>query len=394
MSITEETKLKKAHIALMRHPETALYSGVIMMGKNEIVDDVPTACTNGFDTKYGRQFVASLTDAELRALVLHENLHIALKQISRFKKEFKENPQLVNMSADYIVNDIIVNLQDKTHCKLPDGGLYDEKYHNWSLREVYNDLKKEQEDNPTGFSAKLDGVLDEHDFDNAQEMSADEVEQLSKDIDKALRQGGILAGKLGSKVPRNIDELLQPQVDWREVLREFIMNQTRGSDEYTWRRYNKRLMANDIYLPSLIDETVGEMIVAIDTSGSIQGRQLQAFASELVSICDTACPEKIRVLWWDTEVHGEQTFTPENYHQIESLLKPQGGGGTNANCVAKYIAKQNIDAEAIIVFTDGYFDTPKWNIATPTLWLVTETENYIPSNGQVVKQNIEEYENE
>ena len=153
-------------------------------------------------------------------------------------------------------------------------------------------------------------------------------------------------------------------------------------------------MANDIYLPSLIDETVGEMIVAIDTSGSIQGRQLQAFASELVSICDTACPEKIRVLWWDTEVHGEQTFTPENYHLIESLLKPQGGGGTNANCVAKYIAKQNIEAEAIIVFTDGYFDTPKWNIATPTLWLVTETENYIPSNGQVVKQNIEEYENE
>jgi predicted metal-dependent peptidase len=93
-------------------------------------------------------------------------------------------------------------------------------------------------------------------------------------------------------------------------------------------------------------------------------------------------------------VHGEQTFTPENYHLIESLLKPQGGGGTNANCVAKYIAKQNIEAEAIIVFTDGYFDTPKWNIATPTLWLVTETENYIPSNGQVVKQNIEEYENE
>jgi len=391
MSITEETRLKKAHIALMRHPETALYSGVIMMGENKIVDDCPTACTNGFDTKYGREFVKSLTDEELRALVLHENLHIALKQISRFKNEYKDDPQLVNMSADYIVNDIIVNLNDKTHCRLPQGGLYDEKYHNWSLREVYNDLKQERENNPTGFSAKSDGVLDEHDFDNAQEMTTQEVEQLSKDIDRALRQGGILAGKLGSKVPRNIEDLLIGKVDWRDVLREFINNQTRGSDEYTWRRYNKRLMANDIYLPSLMNETVGELVIAIDTSGSIGNRELSAFASELVSICDVSCPEKIRVLWWDTEVHGEQLFTAENYHQIDSLLKPQGGGGTNANCVAKYIAKQNIEAEAIIVFTDGYFDTPKWNISTPTLWLVTDTESHVPPNGQVVKQNLEEY---
>jgi predicted metal-dependent peptidase len=391
MSITEETRLKKAHIALMRHPETALYSGVIMMGENKIVDDCPTACTNGFDTKYGREFVKSLTDEELRALVLHENLHIALKQISRFKNEYKDDPQLVNMSADYIVNDIIVNLNDKTHCRLPQGGLYDEKYHNWSLREVYNDLKQEREDNPTGFSAKSDGVLDEHDFDNAQEMTTQEVEQLSKDIDRALRQGGILAGKLGSKVPRNIEDLLIGKVDWKDVLREFINNQTRGSDEYTWRRYNKRLMANDIYLPSLMNETVGELVIAIDTSGSIGNRELSAFASELVSICDVSCPEKIRVLWWDTEVHGEQLFTAENYQQIDSLLKPQGGGGTNANCVAKYIAKQNIEAEAIIVFTDGYFDTPKWNISTPTLWLVTDTESHVPPNGQVVKQNLEEY---
>jgi predicted metal-dependent peptidase len=391
MSITEETRLKKAHIALMRHPETALYSGVIMMGENKIVDDCPTACTNGFDTKYGREFVKSLTDEELRALVLHENLHIALKQISRFKNEYKDDPQLVNMSADYIVNDIIVNLNDKTHCRLPQGGLYDEKYHNWSLREVYNDLKQERENNPTGFSAKSDGVLDEHDFDNAQEMTTQEVEQLSKDIDRALRQGGILAGKLGSKVPRNIEDLLIGKVDWKDVLREFINNQTRGSDEYTWRRYNKRLMANDIYLPSLMNETVGELVIAIDTSGSIGNRELSAFASELVSICDVSCPEKIRVLWWDTEVHGEQLFTAENYQQIDSLLKPQGGGGTNANCVAKYIAKQNIEAEAIIVFTDGYFDTPKWNISTPTLWLVTDTESHVPPNGQVVKQNLEEY---
>jgi hypothetical protein len=31
-----ETRIKKAHIRLMKHPETALYSGVMMIGKSEV----------------------------------------------------------------------------------------------------------------------------------------------------------------------------------------------------------------------------------------------------------------------------------------------------------------------------------------------------------------------
>ena len=89
--MNQDTRLKKAHLHLMRHPETAMYSGIIMMGTSEVIDDCPTAYTDGVNKKYGRKFIATLNDAELRALILHENLHVALKHVGRFKKQMKEN---------------------------------------------------------------------------------------------------------------------------------------------------------------------------------------------------------------------------------------------------------------------------------------------------------------
>ena len=389
MAITQETRLKKAHIALMKHRETALYSGVMLMGKNAVIEDNVTAYTNGVDKKYGREFMSKLTDPELRGLILHENLHVALKHIPRFKKEFKDNPQAINVATDYAVNDVIMNLSDRDLCKLPEGGLYDAKYHNWSVREIYEDLKKQQKENKdSGKGESLGKTLDEHGFEDAQNMTDEEAKEMSGKIDKALREGGILAGRMGAKIPRVIGDMLEPKVNWREVLREFVSSATKGSDEYTWRKFNKRQMANDIYLPSMENESIGELVVAIDTSGSINSEVLTEFASELTSICSVSSPSKVRVLWWDTDVHGEQVFMPEHYDNIKELLKPQGGGGTTVSCVSEYLNKSRVEAEAIIVFTDGYVeDDITWNLKCPTLWLVTQNNNFVAPSGKVVKKD-------
>ena len=384
----QETRLKKAHISLMKHPETALYSGVMLMGKSSVEDEKFTAYTDGVNKRYSREFISKLSDAELRGLVLHENLHVALKHIQRFKKEFKAEPMLINASADYVVNDIILNLNDRSFLTLPEDRLYDAKYRNWSVREVYEDLKKQRQDNNTPQGGNEYKTLDDHDFESSQNMTEAEAKELSSKIDKALREGGILAGRMGAKIPRTIQELLEPKVDWREVLREFVTSATRGSDEYTWRRFNKRLMANDIYMPSMENESVGELVVAIDTSGSIGGQELTEFASELASICSVCTPSKVRVLWWDTEVHGEQVFSPEDYNNLKDILKPQGGGGTMATCVSDYINAKKINPEAVIVFTDGYLESViKWVISAPTLWLVTQAKDFTPPSGKVVKKD-------
>ena len=391
--MTPETRLKKAHIALMKHKDTALYSGIILMGTSKVVDNCPTAYTDGVNKRYGRKFVEELSEPELQALVLHENLHVALNHIGRFRQKFEEDPQLMNVCADYVVNDIIVSIGDTNFLKLPEGGLYDRKYHNWSVNEVYKDLKKKKDEEkkdeqslPTGLGktqAETGDVgvgdlkpLDEHDFGASKDMTIEEKKAVAKDIDDALREGQILAGKLGGKTPRSIDELLQPKVDWKAELREFISSSIKGNDEYTWRKFNKRLMANDIYMPSMENESIGELVVAIDTSGSIGTVELTEFATELVSICNTVTPEKIRVVWWDYDVHGEQSFNVDDYGNIAHLLKPKGGGGTRLSCVSDYIVKENIDAEAVVVFTDGYLESDvRWEVTTPTLVLSTENRH-------------------
>jgi predicted metal-dependent peptidase len=141
----QETRLKKAHIALMKHKDTALYSGVVLMGTSKVIDNCPTAYTDGVNKRYGRKFMEGLSDPELTALVLHENLHVALNHMGRFKQKFEENPQLMNVAADYVVNDIIVSISanDSNFIELPECGLYEAKYHNWSVNEVYKDLKKQ-----------------------------------------------------------------------------------------------------------------------------------------------------------------------------------------------------------------------------------------------------------
>ena len=383
-----EDRLKRSHVLLMRHPETAFYSGIFMMGKSRIADDdCPTAYTDGIDKVYGREFCSNLTDAEFRGLIMHENLHVALKHMSRFKAEFKDNAQLVNAAADYVVNDIIMSFEDKTHCMLPEGGLYDAKYHNWSVNQVIRALKKQQKE---GGQPNLK-TLDDHGFGEEEKqskpMTGEEQKSLNKEVDKALREGKLLASRFSSVTPRAIDESLAPKIDWRLVLKDFVMSVTKGADEYTWRRFNKRYLADDIYLPSTENDTVGELVIAIDTSGSIGGKQLSAFASEVASICETCSPEKVRVLWWDTEIHGEQVFT-SNYQDIANLLKPEGGGGTDAQCIVDYVNKKKINAEGVIVFTDGHFwKKPVWNTDIKTLWVVTDTQSYIPNNGIVVTQD-------
>lgn len=389
MKATGQDRLKRAHVILMQHPETALYSGIMMMGESTVIEDCPTAYTDGLNKRYGKKFIEPLTDAELRGLVMHENLHVALKHMSRFKAQFKKEPQLVNACADYVVNDIIDSFEDKKHCQLPKGALLDKKYHNWSVNEVLRDLQKEQENgNPPPQS------LDEHDFSGSgpeggqpQPMTGDEQKAQDKKVDDALREGGLMASRFGSgKTPRAIGESLAPKVDWKTVLKDFVTSVTKGVDEYTWRKFNKRYLADDIYLPSTENDSVGEIVVAIDTSGSIGTSELNSFSSEVASICETCSPEKVRILWWDTEVHGEQVFT-DNYQDIAKLLKPQGGGGTDVQCVADYITDKHINAEGILVFTDGWFNKPQWNVSSKTLWLVTSTEDYLPSTGTVVKQD-------
>lgn len=73
--LTEEQRVQKAVIDIMAHEKYWAVAPILMIGNKSVCDKTPTAYTNGRDEVYGRAFVASLSDAELRFLVLHECYH-------------------------------------------------------------------------------------------------------------------------------------------------------------------------------------------------------------------------------------------------------------------------------------------------------------------------------
>lgn len=403
--LTAEERLSKAVVAIMGHPRYTALAGVLMIGEKTIEDDVPTACTNGRDVKYGRAFVDGLTDAELRGLVLHEDEgHKLHRHLEIWKWMYEIDPHLANCACDYVINIKIVddNRQDG-FAELPEGGLVDERFRGMDSAQVFNILRKEQDeqsqDDKDGDSqdneSEGDGEpssspgggsagLDEHDWEGAQSLSDEDKRELARDIDEAIRQGAMAAGKMGGTGNRDLDELLQPQIDWREVLREFIQNTCAGNDYSTYARPNRRLMSQGIIMPSGISEQVGELVIAIDTSGSVGQRELTAFLSEVKGVCDTVKPDKLRLLYWGSSVVGDEAYDMHDLDNLVKSTKPMGGGGTDVNCVTQYMTDEGIKPQACIVLTDGYLYSGWGDWTCPVLWAILDNKSAVPDEGKAV----------
>jgi predicted metal-dependent peptidase len=380
--LTAEQRVQKSHVALMNDPKYCLYSGIFMLGKTEVSDEIPTACTDGKNTYYGRKFVDKLKDSDLKGLILHENLHKAFRHTTVWKHLYKKNPQLANMACDFVIN-LMIHDSDPlgNSVTLPEGGCLDEKYRGMDAGEVFRSLKQEQEQG--GGNGKGDGSgdqesqggqgFDEHDWESADEMSEDEKQTLAREVDQALRQGALLAGKLSGNVPREISEAMEAKVNWREVLADFVNSICNDKDNSTWRRPNRRWVDQGVYMPSAIGEAVGRIVVAIDMSGSIGQAEVGQFLGELLSICNHVQPEGIDLMYWDTEVCAHEKYDRGDYEAILSSTKPTGGGGTSADCIPKYIEAHKLNPECVIVLTDGYISGwGDWK--HPVFWGMTSNQ--------------------
>lgn len=396
--LSAEQRLSKNITAIMGNPKYIALAGVLMIGDKGIKDDCPTAYTNGRDDYYGRAFVDGLSDSEFRFLILHETYHKLFKHLTTWDHLYKDDAQLANMACDYVINLMIVDENRDGFATMPKDaegnniGLLDDKYRNMDTAQVYKILKQEQEDSPDdGDQGEGEGAgLDEHDWEGAQEMDADEQRELAQEIDQAIRQGAMTAGKVGSGGNRAIDQLLQPEVNWREVLREFITETCRGTDDSTWRQPSRRHMAMGILRPSGITERVGELVIAIDTSGSIGQQELTKCLSEIKGVCDTVKPESVRILYWDTKVCSEEVYgsTGTPLEQLTQTTKPKGGGGTNVQCVPDHIQANNINAQAVIVLTDGYLGGSWGTWSTPLLWGILDNKSAKPTTGKTLHINL------
>ncbi len=418
----DRRRLKKVKISLMRNPKFALWSGILMVGKTTIEEHFPTAMTNGRDEVYGLEFIRSLNDKELAFVMLHENMHKAFRHLTTWKKLFKENPALANAACDFVGNLIIVESDpNETYVAMPrkDGkifGCLDKKYKGMNSKQVFDLLKKEyppqkcqgqkgecggdgtgdrgQGDCNGSCGGGLPQGFDEHDWGDAMDMPKEEQEELAKEIDRALRQGQIAAAKVKGNErgygDRQLEELLEPKIDWREILREFMTSSCNARDSSSWRRPNRRFLAQDIYMPTLIGESIGRVIFAVDTSGSISQHEVTVFLTECVSVCEMVHPAHVDLMYWGSTVREPiEEYEGNDIETIATSTKPKDGGGTSPSCVSEYINKHNMDAECIIILTDGYVGDDwgsEWK--SPLLWVITQNAGVEADQGKTI--HIEE----
>jgi predicted metal-dependent peptidase len=263
-----------------------------------------------------------------------------------------------NQAGDYVINQL---LTDEGIGKMPKQGLLNKSIYDaggGSSDGIYKILPdtQEGEDDP---------------LDDCQDAEGSPAEQAQQEAEWKVRvaqaaQAAKMMGKMSAGLARIVDEVLQPKVDWRDVLRKFV--EKCKSDQRTFARPNRRFLSQGLYLPSASGEQLGEIAFAVDCSGSITQETISQFAAEITRVKEDGNPSCIHIVYFDSEVSHYEKFTRDDELHVE----PHGGGGTAFSPVFKYLQDNQIEPVACIFLTDlccnDFGDTPDY----PVLWVSTD----------------------
>lgn len=380
-NLTAEQRITKARSAIMRNESFTAISPVLMIGSWSVVDDMPTAATNGRDVLYGRKFVDGCDDKLLRFVVLHEYYHVMLQHMTTWAKLDKEDAKLSNIAKDMVINLMLKDADPSGQfLTVWEHAYCDPQYKGLDTGEVYRRLKQQSPSQPQPQGQQMDehragGEAEDGDGDGEADggmkpLTEAEAEAVTKAVDTALRQGALIAGKLGHGMARDVASLLEPVVPWQDVLRDWLKSTAKGEDLSTWRRPARRWLGQDLYLPSRYTESVKRIVIGIDTSGSIGEEALRRALSEVAGACESVNPQMVDVIYWDAEVAAHEVYEGERVKDIANVTKPKGGGGTDARAMFDFMDKRGIKPEAVIMFTDGFTPWPK-TLPCPVLWCIS-----------------------
>lgn len=358
------------------------YGALALSFPVEQTDTVPTAATDGSRIFVNPNFLKPLSVAQTAFVLAHEAAHIAQLHCFR-RKALNLDPRRYNAAADYAIHSHLIPAAKRTSgaITLPCNesgeflGLYDHRFDGMSAEEIYRVLENEQ-DNPQDpqDSTNLTNPQDIFDGDVLPAANQDPTaeaaarEKVKRALERAVQAS---KGKGVDDVPSwataALEELNEPRLDWREILRQFITT-TRAQQDYTWARPNRRFAHSGIILPSTEGQQTQPLGVMIDTSGSVHHR-IPSFLSELLGIIDQH-PTELTIAFVDTGV--QQTHHLHQHDLDESTLReiaqkvPMGGGTDLRSGFQWFVESSPAPVDALIVLTDG--ETP-WPTDTEALTL-------------------------
>jgi len=349
-----------------------------------------TAATDGRNFYYNTRFIKMLRPKEVEFLFGHEVLHVVY---DHFGRRGDRHPMLSNVAADYCVNaDLKKHRVGEFITSVP--CLYEAKYEGMSYEEVYDDLYKNAE--KIDINQLIEKLLDDHidgddegdgDSHNGKggakrpKLTAEEKAAIRDEIKEAMLSAAQTcdAGNIPAGVKRIIQDLTEPKMNWRELIRQQIESTVKS--DFTWLRTSRKGWDMDAVMPGMKTQEAIDICVMIDMSGSISESQGRDFISEVKGIMETFEDYRIHIGCFDTEVYNMQMYTADNLEDITDY-KLAGGGGTDFDCFFDYFKKEEIEPKKLVVFTDGY---PCGSWGDPnycdTVWVIHGDRNPDPPFG-------------
>ena len=367
--------------------ECSFYGLLLMNMKFSIDVNSPTAYTDGNKICFGPEFMDELNDRELEFVLMHELLHVVLKHCYR---GLEYNNFWFNVACDIVVNSNILKSRDMDLSYIsirkygesmhlaPNG---DEGY-NYTAEEVYEMLKSKAKEIPG-----LASMFDDHSKWGMSGLSSEWDERIVSSI-SIINESGKGAGKIPLGALRQYNKLINPQVNWKIILRDFM---SREVNDYSFsppdRRYD-----GPFFMPDFNDEVDVlklNVLFAIDTSGSVSNEAIGAALTEVKAVIDESDSIDGFIVCLDSDLYEP---TPISEFDIDNF-KAQGGGGTSFKAffeaVPEISKKMKNKPDLIIFITDGYDDFPdeeaRDNI--PVLWIINNDE-VTPPWGMVARIEV------
>jgi predicted metal-dependent peptidase len=336
---------------------------------------------------YNPEWTEKLESAEIRGVLCHEILHLALRHLERTDTA---NPQLFNVAADLKVNleipgnhnislpegGLRVNYEGSWSTQTPEGSVTIEEIKNKTTEQIYYELRKKLKDKlPKDYQGDLifsSGNLTQEEKEALEKMGITPVEKgdvarLGREWQSRVYSAAQTAkGNVPGGVAREIFKLENSEVPWTHILKDRMR---RLSIKHSWKKPSGRYMP--WYFPGRVKSSGIKLVAAIDTSGSMSKEQITKAISELYGLMQAFKFIDLYVMDCDAEVHDAKKIRRD---QLSAMLL-KGGGGTDFNPVFKWIKKNlNNNIDSLVFFTDLYGDFPKDKPPYETFW-VTDTQN-------------------
>jgi predicted metal-dependent peptidase len=244
------------------------------------------------------------------------------------------------------------------------------------FEQIYELLKKKGKDGKQSKASQIGGI--ERAGKTGRNSSA--IKAREGEIAEIVSQAescAKIAGNMPGNMSKLLHDLIYPEKDFASRLLEFA--QETLSDEVVWHRPNRRYLPQGVWTPGRENtHQIDNLVVVIDTSGSITLGDMRAYAGAVEQVRDNLDIEKVTVLYCDTQVHegGEYGIGEQIAFEV------QGRGGTDFDPPFKHLEKIGLEPDLMIYFTDLYGSCTVSAPEFPVIWaLLQNASRFTPGFG-------------